>query len=655
MKADVHDKHTTHRDRFRAVLAAVVAAAWLGSLAAEDAANPLPGDPVLARIPVGMAENEIGVIADIPNLEPRGPAAITVNPDTADIFVLDAVNGRLVQVVPAASGAASLAYVDLASEDASKNVEYATDLVFANGALYVLDAAGRKVVKFNPEGEWMETFEIKNPDIQTGGSATLVVLANDDIRIREAGVSDLPIDPAAGRGAPTDKDALATARGAGVVSSKPQWSANGSSVQLSLESAGDGRAISQTIDVKSQEALASVELVGIDARGRYYVLASELDKEDRIHTALARYSSSGELDGVADIPVGDVVYLPNRFVAVDNKGTAYFLQPLSTEVLIVEPSFQSRENLSPPQGAVYEPRSRETALVVDEGFVAAVEEAAKDEPYEVPKGKISREQILKNAYAFLSIEWTLSPGNYGRNADNTCSPPRNWRRPKQLDGKLGKTIKAAPYKWGGYQSRSSIEEKLSQGLVAGDICTCRSASQNYCISSGTTGVDCSGFVSQSLQEKYHTTTGMSAITKPLAGLRSVKGGDILNRAGNHVRLVSKDAPESGPLVIKTIESAVSCGGVCEATYTAVQLAKYKPLRYKHVQETSQATSQEAPPATRPQAPPPAKHEAPPASSQEASADKVREEAPIGSDLFDQVQGWLDQLKKQFGGQGSESR
>jgi hypothetical protein len=167
-----------------------------------------------------------------------------------------------------------------------------------------------------------------------------------------------------------------------------------------------------------------------------------------MHTALARYSSSGDLEGVADVPIDDVVYLPNRFVTVDNKGTAYFLQPLSTEVLVVDLTFQPRETVSLPEGATQEQRSRSTTLIVEEDFAAAVLEASKDEPYEGARGRITREQILKNAYAYLNLEWRVTPENYGKSSDNTCSAPRNWRRPKRLNGRLGGCGDGGPIQMG---------------------------------------------------------------------------------------------------------------------------------------------------------------------------------------------------------------
>jgi hypothetical protein len=114
---------------------------------------------------------------------------------------------------------------------------------------------------------------------------------------------------------------------------------------------------------------------------------------------------------------------------------------------------------------------------------------------------------------------------------------------------------------------------------------------------------------------------MFAIARPLDGLRSLEAGDILNHRGSHVRLVAADAPRSGLFVIKTMESAVSRGGVCEAAYTPVQLSKYKPLRYKYVEE--------------------ARHETPQPTIHGTSAETKREDTRSEPTLLDKAQGWLD--------------
>ena len=94
------------------------------------------------------------------------------------------------------------------------------------------------------------------------------------------------------------------------------------------------------------------------------------------------------------------------------------------------------------------------------------------------------------------------------------------------------------------------------------------------------GVDCSGFVSRAWGLKAHNGTfKLASIAAPLPTIFDLKPGDILNRPGNHVRLFVGFEP--GPEVrLRTLESAVSCGGVCERVFTPAQLQYYRPMRLR---------------------------------------------------------------------------
>ena len=94
------------------------------------------------------------------------------------------------------------------------------------------------------------------------------------------------------------------------------------------------------------------------------------------------------------------------------------------------------------------------------------------------------------------------------------------------------------------------------------------------------GVDCSGFVSRAWGLGSHNGTSKLASTAASCpSLFDLKPGDILNRPGSHVRLFVGFEP--GPEVrLRTLESAVSCGGVCERVYTPAQLISYRPMRLR---------------------------------------------------------------------------
>ena len=549
-------------------LVAVLAAIGLyplGLFAADPSTATPPARPELTvEWPVGARPGQIGVRADVPNLDPEGPDAIAASPQ-GEVFLLDSVNGRIVRIVPSAEPPPSIAIPE---------AERATDLVVTDDFFYVLDALGRQVLKYDAEGRRVAAFPVSDPELELAGSTTLNVLANDAIRIRLHGAEEVALDPAPSRGGGSG---LITSTAQGTVESRFRRRSD-TAAQVELAGRGRGADAPATLAVDGKEFLASAELVAVDARGRYYLLAEEIKTavpEFAVHTALARYSPSGQLEAVADIPVATAVYLPNRYLAVTPAGDAYFLRPLPDQVQVIKLAFAPRQGISDPDAGLGPTAgSRSAPPPVDAEFETRVRGAYLDDQPPVTRGPgkgISRERILANARRYLQLDWTLGPRNYSHGKiPSKCAPPdAQWRRPRHLNGQVDRKIRAVPYKWGGYDSLSRFAARLKAGDLAGDICTCRQNRYGYCITPKATGVDCSGFVSRTLEERYHTTSSLGKITQRLPGFRDLRPGDILNRAGRHVRLFVGFA-DKGPLVVNTIESSVSCGGVCAASYTRIE-------------------------------------------------------------------------------------
>ena len=193
---------------------------------------------------------------------------------------------------------------------------------------------------------------------------------------------------------------------------------------------------------------------------------------------------------------------------------------------------------------------------------------------------------LKRARAFLEARWTLSPASFLRpGIVHECEPPlgKYWSRPTRFSqAHVGKQVAAVPYKWGGFDSVEQFQRRVSgaRPALAGNVCTCREARFNGCQVAAAAGIDCSGFVSRSWGLAAHRgTTQLTGIAADLPDLFHLKPGDILNRPGAHVRLFVGFEP--GPEVrLRTLESAVSCGGVCERVFTPAQLAAYRPMRLR---------------------------------------------------------------------------
>jgi hypothetical protein len=554
----------------------LVATAALAATAPDAAAaDPAAGEnAVVARFAIGNGPDQIGLIADIPERAPEGPAAIAASPDSPEVFVLDSVNQRIVRVLPSARPLPAFAIPD---------ADYPADLVVRGRSFYVLDSAGRAVLKYAADGRLEASYPVKDPAVELTGAASLVVLPNEDIRIRRDGAGEVLVGPAA-RGDSAPESGISVPTPQGTVTSRFERGGE-SSARVALAGAGRSADAPAALDVNSQEFLASADLVAVDSKGRYYVLAEELSPSQpgfAVHTALARYSAQGKLETVADIPVAEVIALPNRYVAVTREGKAYFLQPTEREVRVVDLAFVERDGLSVRNARLG--LGREAPPVSSGDFEKAVRTEYAGEITGAARGPISRQKILENARRYLDFDWVLKPQNYqhaGLSAQ--CAPPGSkWKRPDRLSGKMNQQVRAVPYRWGGFDSLALFRDRLDEGYLAGDVCTCRKAEYGFCITAKSTGVDCSGFVSRTLEEKYYTTSSLHRITERLRSFRDLRPGDILNRAGSHVRLFVGFS-EQGPLRLKTIESAVSCGGVCAASYTVSQLSRYAPLRYKNVQ------------------------------------------------------------------------
>jgi hypothetical protein len=561
------------RPRTASAIAGVLLA--LASAAPSPADEASGADGIVARFAAGSGEGQIGLVVDVADRAPEGPAAIAASPRD-ELFVLDTLNRRVTKALPAPVRPTSFA---------TPQALHAVDLVVTEDFFYVLDALGRQVLKYDDEGRLVATVPVDDPAVELAGSVTLAVLPNDDLRIRRHGADEVILGVRS-RGEPVTAP-LSVQTPHGLLESTFQR-ASDATAEVALTGAGRAADTPAKLAIESRYFLASGELVRVDAEGRYYVLAEELVSaggESVVHTVLARYSRAGKLEAVADVPVDAATYLPNRYLAITPRGRAYFLEPATGETRVRELPFAPREGLSLPAKAGTVPAaSRAAPPLVDDGFEAYVRDLYAEETT-ATRGAITRARILENARAYLDLAWVVGSQNYERpGTASRCDPPGSkWKRPTRLDGMAGREVRALPYRWGGYESLEGFREKLGKGFLAGDVCTCRSAADGYCITPNATGVDCSGFVSRTLEDKYYTTSTLHRVTDRLGDLRELRPGDLLNRAGNHVRLFVGFA-EGGPLALRTIESAVSCGGVCAASYTVSQLARYVPLRYRYVKD-----------------------------------------------------------------------
>jgi hypothetical protein len=179
-----------------------------------------------------------------------------------------------------------------------------------------------------------------------------------------------------------------------------------------------------------------------------------------------------------------------------------------------------------------------------------------------------------------------------------CDPPTHvWRRPGRfVPAMVGTSLVGIPYNWGGFDSSADFLQRMSQGALAGNICTCRDGD---CVVDAAAGVDCSGFVSRAWKLTTHHGTSelpniASAVRDPGPNFRNARKGDIFNKAGHHVRLV--ESVQETPLRITVFESitaktctgatgtTVAGEGVAQCTRSIDEFNHFKLLRYKNIRD-----------------------------------------------------------------------
>ncbi len=368
---------------------------------------------------------------------------------------------------------------------------------------------------------------------------------------------------------------------------EPLIGQDGSSLTLANPSSGELTAAPSGTDIAMQvvsdRQIASAVLLGTTAEGHIVVEVDELQTlpEPIAASRFVKYDADQTPFAELYAPAALEDCKSPHSVAVTNDGEALFVRVVSaSSIELILEEWQSlgyAQIPEPPAVPSTENISNEDFLERFENFIndgAALDIGAQP--------SISVADILTRAQSMETHAWTLGEANYeNQGIESRCEPQAyQWRRPVELNGLLGERIIGLPYRWGGYLTRlSSFDSGLSNGRLAGDTCTCRSG-ENYCVVPEAIGLDCSGFVSFSWKlSGYYTTSSLSKVSDQIRWSQ-LRPGDIVNRAGRHVRLVVGVNGKGAGQQVQVLESAVSCGGVCRRTYTAndLQSRGYVPLR-----------------------------------------------------------------------------
>ncbi len=153
-----------------------------------------------------------------------------------------------------------------------------------------------------------------------------------------------------------------------------------------------------------------------------------------------------------------------------------------------------------------------------------------------PAAAVTRDEVIDLAADYAFHSWTCTAANQSVDCSNSWAS----------DYGQG-THTGLPYDWGGYKSLTQFDAEIAQGYGAG-------SHSWHGILSCTTGVDCSGYVSQLWGAGHHTTSTLSSITYSVS-TSNLERGDAMNKAGSHVVLFTHETNAGRPVFYESSGSA----------------------------------------------------------------------------------------------------
>ncbi len=162
-----------------------------------------------------------------------------------------------------------------------------------------------------------------------------------------------------------------------------------------------------------------------------------------------------------------------------------------------------------------------------------------------PSG-ITPEKSIETAYRYTQVEWMPEQRHirHGNDAAGILvhTPDRTLLYHDERGGWWlpGRLAKSVPYKWGGFDTPESFLKGIKEGKKAGDVASkWKRQHGDAVVSSGSVGIDCSGFVSRcwGLSRPY-STKELPQICDRLDSWDELKMGDILLN-DRHVLLFEK--------------------------------------------------------------------------------------------------------------------
>lgn len=332
--------------------------------------------------------------------------------------------------------------------------------------------------------------------------------------------------------------------------------------------------------------------------GNRYVVNEEIAASApalRVRVFAQRFDRGGRVTGIAHLSLEGMDVVPRDFVTVTGEGVLRALVPTAAGVKIREIQFSEPPYVNAQSGKLSDDDFKSLGAVGREIPVdtnirqpSAAPDARPDRTrlmLKVATPPITRERALMNARGYLTVNWVMTPANYSQpRIENLCQPEQAkfWLRPAHFTPDvIGKTIGPMPYRWGGDDTPDSFRMRVEYGALAGDVCTCRDPSLDYCLVPEAAGVDCSGFVSKAWGIEKRGTSGLLDVATELSDIADMRPGDAFVWPGHHVRLLTGlDAGAGVAYIVLESTTKLHCEGVCQSSYRPSELNGYQLIKYR---------------------------------------------------------------------------
>ena len=541
------------------------------ALCAEAA---LAADTVVRQFSVGTTSTAVGIAAAGEDVELTGPQALTSDAQ-GNLFVLDQINGRILRFNPKQpAGDANILKMP-ADLQANDLVVRKSDILVWDGSVRTLKAADEQSSRGIDDGV-VQLEEVLTRGVDDQFAMSAFAQMGSQPPGSAADLLDQNTRAAVIKKTRQPDRQYVASRGKGSVIADIIPNKGDSSVRIEVQTMESNETIAQ-LSLRVPNKLGTVEFLEIDNSDRFYVLGENVpDSGRQSSTFVARYASSGKLEGIYELPLENTP-LTRRFVTISGDGDVYFLRTKADVVDVVGVGFRPLRNASVIDLRL--PRTAAKNLNLLDGKFAAIAAVRPS----------NRQQTIETAFAFEGVQWKLTPANYGTDPDTACTGFNRIRRPWYLQGKANQEVRGVPYCWGCHGSLANFRRRVEAGTMAGNVCT-RNAPRT-----DVAGVDCSAFVSAAWGLSVHyTTAAIPAIAKTVENPWDLKPGDALNKPGSHVMLFLRFTPDRKAEVMEA--STGGCNGrVCRNVYPLAALLQrgYVPVRFRALAEDEMTVSASA--------------------------------------------------------------